>query len=323
MTTTTEIRHSGLDPSDESVHLDYPRDDTAPWKENWGFIGIDPENNIVLMFHISLERNNKRARFSTFHNKGDEKYYNQTYIAIDENFTRLENDRVKVDFIRPFEEIRITDKGNGYEVDVTFTKRFDAYDYAGHRKDKTPTGKNRSMNVRHYEQALHVNGTFVIDGETATVKGLGYRDHTWGYREDAQLNGWNWLWAHFPRSLVHVSQMRLVDRTMTVGYVTGPEGTVRIKKFETVYIEKDKNDSPIASKYILTDQAGKTYTMSAKCFSMVNVPWPDPALSLNGKGQRLMLFENISDFFCEETGETGVGSDEHAILFDFDEENTR
>ncbi len=313
---TTEIRHSGLDPNDERVHVDYPREDPTPWKENWGFIGIDRENDVIVIFHISLERNKKRARFSNFHKVGGEKYYNQVYLDIDENFTELEHGRIKVDFVKPFEEIRITDKGDGYAADITFTNRFDAYDYAAQRKDKTPTGTNKSMNIRHYEQALHVNGTFVKGGETRIIKGLGYRDHSWGYREDTQLDGWNWIWAHFPDSLVHVSRMRLDDRNLTVGYVTGPEGIVRIRSMETVYIEKDENDGPIASKYSLTDRNGKTYTISARCFSAVNVPWPDPELSLNGKGQQLMLFENISDFFWEETGETGVGADEHGVQFD-------
>ena len=309
-----EMKHSGLDPQEEFVHQDYPRNPETPWKENWGFMGIDQENDVTLMFHVTLERERKRARFSRTHNIAGNKYRKRNFLDIDENFSALECDGMKIEFVRPFEEIRITDVSDDYQLDVTLTGRFDVHDFAAHRKNRAATGKNPAMNIRHYEQALCLKGSYVKDGKTLDFDGFGYRDHSWGYRNEVLMDGWNWIWVHLPNSVMHVSQMRLGDRNLTSGYMASAEGVTRLKGFETNYVERDENGAPTASQHVTKDLDGNSYTLTTKCISPVHMPWPYPEASIGPNGKQTMLFENVSLITLEETGETGVGTDEHGVM---------
>ena len=168
-----EPRHSGVKPEEEFVHLDYPRDDPAPWKENWGWLVNDPENDVACIYHITLEREKKRARLACWNTIAGEKYHRQYFFDIDENFTELAHGPIKIEFVKPLEEIRITDISDEYELDITFTGRFDVYDYAGHyEKEDSAMVQEGLLNIRHYEQALNAKGTFVKNGETLSFGGV-------------------------------------------------------------------------------------------------------------------------------------------------------
>ena len=141
----------------------------------------------------------------------------------------------------------------------------------------------------------------------------GYRDHSWGYRNEVELDGWHWVWAHFPDSLIHFANMHLGDNQMTTGYVITEDTVVRIDKVESEVTERDENGVPIASTHKAIDVNGKSYTVHAKTIFPFSMPWPDPEGSIGKRGQ-CVLCEQLSTFTWEETGEQGVGSDEHGKL---------
>lgn len=311
---TTELKHWGVEPEEEFVQMDYPRNDSTPWKENMGFIITDREKKASFMIHVSLERHKKRARFSTTHKIGDETYYHQEFIDIDDNFTEFDSGRVRFEFVKPLEEIRVTDVCDEYQLEAVIKGRFGCYDYAHHRKDKTPTGKDKSMNVRHFEQALTGQIAFTKGGETRTFEGLGFRDHTWGYRNDAELDGWRYCWAHFPDRLIQAGEIRQKERNMVVGYIQTAETVVRIKSMETVEIKTNEAGDPIGATYRLTDKEGNVHTLTSSMFNTTNLPWPDRESCKRSDGGYMEIFENYSDFTLAETGETGVGSDEHYCI---------
>ena len=87
-----------------------------------------------------------------------------------------------------------------------------------------------------------------------------------------------------------------------------------INKVESEVLERSETGAPIASRHIATDANGKAYTLLPKAASPIIIPWPDPEGSVGERGQ-CILFEQLSEFTLEETGEKGKGSDEHGVLF--------
>ena len=76
----------------------------------------------------------------------------------------------------------------------------------------------------HYEQTCTVTGSLELQGRSVEVRGVGQRDHSWGYRDWGGLREWHWITgfvgeagAYRSFNLFHVVQ---TDGTVTVnGFV--------------------------------------------------------------------------------------------------------
>ena len=76
----------------------------------------------------------------------------------------------------------------------------------------------------HYEQTCDVTGSLELQGRSVDVRGVGQRDHSWGYRDWGGLQEWHWVTgfvgapgAYRSFNLFHVVQ---TDGTVTVnGFV--------------------------------------------------------------------------------------------------------
>ena len=281
---TAQKRHCGLDPQEDHIHQDFPRDDARPWKENCGFVAVDPENDAVFMFHFSLMRNKRMAKFSRWHNIQGEMVRSDELFDIDENLSEFAQGRLKVEFVEPFEKMRVTDNGDDYQLEVNLQARFDAYDWGEYRKAQ---GKKPTM--EHYEQAMTFTATHVQDGITRKFSGYGYRDHSWGFREDVETDGWIWAWAHFPNSLVMVTEQRLMGKAYVRGYVATNEGLTRVNQYKFLEGEFDEYGKPTATRFQATDVNGRTYTLASRCFSPVHRPYPSLEESINSNGMQLFI----------------------------------
>lgn len=309
----TNRHHCGLKPQDDLIHQDYPKNDPTPWKENWAFAWFDKGRKTLGFYHVSLEREIKRARFTRTHwVEGKELFDEQIYLDIDENFTELTHPGgVRIEFVEPLEKIQITDKGPGYQMDMTFHARFEAFNYEGFYDEDERMKETKTMEIKHYEQPMRVEGTLVKDGETITIDGFGYRDHSWGYREDNKMDSHQWIWAHFDDKLIHGVVLTAGDIRMSTGYIASDDGfeiVTDVQTEATGYVEE--TGRPHGARHRITTADGNTFTLLANCVKNISIAWPDPPRSVSDKGQ-YWLYENYSDFEIEETGEKGFGGDEH------------
>jgi hypothetical protein len=295
---------STVPPQDEYVHQDYPRNEEEAWKENWYFNFIDRENNAWGINHISLERHKQQGRFSAFHVVDGEILMYLNYIPLTEDFKEITDGKFRVEFVEPHKEFRLTFDGPNHSVDLNYLARFDVFDYAA-KGDETLKGDMSSMSISHYEQALTVKGTLTKGGASRPISCLGHRDHSWGYRDETNIAGWNWIAVQFPDKTINVSQVRVGNMPpMSRGFVSEAGGNTGIRKVNIVSTERGEDGIPVSSVFEAVDESGRAWTLTSRRFSGLVLP-------LSEKGKDVVVYENFSDYTLAETGEQGVGIDEY------------
>lgn len=291
-------------PEDEYVHQDYPRVEDKAWKENWYFNFIDRENNAWGINHISLERHKQQGRFMAAHVVDGEILMHVNFIPLPEDFQEVTDGKLRIEFVEPHKEFRLTFDGPNHSVDLTYLARFDVFDY-GTKGDETLKGDKSSMSISHYEQALTVKGTLTKDGALRPISCLGHRDHSWGYRDETNVAGWNWIAVQFPGRTINVSQVRIAGmEPMSGGFVSEAGGNKRIRQVKIKSTEKNEGGIPVSSVFEAVDESGGVWTLTSRRFSGLVLP-------LSEKGKDVVVYENFSDYTIAETGEQGVGIDEY------------
>jgi len=291
-----------MDPRDESAH-EYPKPLGAHWKENWYFNFIDRANNAWGINHISLMRHVQKGRFSAFHVVDNEVLMYSNLIDIDDNLEELTDGKLKFDFIEPFKRFRVTFNGPLHQVDIAYDARFEAFDYGGNRPPKP--GRERAMAVNHYEQALLATGTVTKGGRTRNIQCLGHRDHSWGYRNESNVTGWNWIAVQFKDKTINMSRVVIGEAFMGSGFVSNSDGNSRMTR---VNVEDTKYESrlPISSVFTGWDKLGRVWKLRSEKFSGL-------ALPMDEKQKGVIVFENFAEYTNIETGESGYGIDEYLI----------
>jgi len=295
---------STVPPQDEFVHQDYPREEEKAWKENWYFNFIDRENNAWGINHISLERHKQRGRFSAFHVVDGEILMHLNYIPLTEDFAELTDGKLRVEFVEPHKEFRLTLDGPNHSVDLKYLARFDVFDYAA-KDEKSLKGDKSSLSINHYEQALSVSGTLTKDGVSRPISCFGHRDHSWGYRDETNIAGWNWIAVQFPDKTLNLSQVRIGGmKAMSRGFVSERDGNTGIRQVKIVSTERNEDGIPVSSTFEAVDESGRAWTLTSRRFSGLVLP-------LSEKGKDVVVYENFSDYTIAGTGEQGVGIDEY------------
>ena len=295
---------STVPPQDEFVHQDYPRNEEKAWKENWYFNFIDRENNAWGINHISLERHKQRGRFSAFHVVDGEILMHMNYISLTEDFAELTDGKLRVEFVEPHKKFNLTFNGPNHSVDLTYLARFDVFDYAA-KDEKSLKGDKSSLSISHYEQALTVTGTLTKEGVSRPISCFGHRDHSWGYRDESNIAGWNWIAVQFPDKTINVSQVRIGGmKPMSRGFVSEAEGNTGIRQVKILSTERNEDGIPVTSTFEALDESGRPWTLTSRRFSGLVLP-------LSEKGKDVVVYENFADYSLAETGQQGLGIDEY------------
>jgi hypothetical protein len=295
---------SSVPAQDEYIHQDYPLGESDPWKENWYFNFIDRKNSAWGINHISLERHKQVGHFRAFHVVDDEILMYANRIQLNDNFQALTDGKLSIDFLEPHKKFRLTLNGPNHSVDLTYHARFEVFDYATKKREEL-RGDKKSLAINHYEQALLVEGTLTKDGNSRVISCLGHRDHSWGYRNEPNISGWNWIAAQFPERTINVSQVRIAGhRNMDRGFVSEKAGNTGIRALKVISTERDESGKPIGSIYEAVDERGRKWTLTSRKFSGLFLP-------LREKGSNVAVHENFADYAVTETGEAGVGIDEY------------
>jgi hypothetical protein len=296
---------SRISPQDEFIHQDYPRGGEVAWKENWYFNFIDREHNAWGINHISLSRHNQSANFRAFHVVDGEILVHSKAIPIGEDYTELTDGNLRVEFVEPHKKFRLTFHGPRHSLELNYLARFELFNYHGWEGDAVNDERSRFVALNHYEQALTATGTLVKDGVSRPIACLGHRDHSWGYRDESKMAGWNWVAVQFPGATINLSQVCVAGKEpMHGGFVSEATGNTRMRTVKIVSTERGEDGIPVASTYEAVDERGRTWTLGSRRFSGLVLP-------LSEAGERVIVYENFADFTLVQTGEQGVGIDEY------------
>lgn len=291
-----------MDPKDEFIH-DFPADLESPWKENWYFNFIDRENNAWGINHVSLMRDKKKGRFTAFHVIDGEILPYANLIDIDENLNEITDGKLKFEFVEPFKQFKLTFDGPKHKVDLTYNARFEVFDYAMGKPVKP--GDNKAFNINHYEQALAVTGTIEKDGKTRSINCLGHRDHSWGYRNESKVTGWNWAAVQMKDKTINLTRVVIGKAHIGSGFISEKSGNTRVVSVKVEDTEF-KDNLPVRSVFIAEDENKKKWRLKSEKFSGLYLPMKE-------KGNGVVVHENFAEYVDMDTGEKGVGIDEYLI----------
>ena len=293
---------SRIKPQDEYCHGDYPRNISDIWKENWYFNFIDLDNKAWGYNHFSLRRDVQRGIFRAMHVVDDVPLLYESEIDIDKRFEKVGDGSLSFEITDPHKKHRVIFNGPKHKVDLVYEARFGIVDFA-EGEDRGESG-HKALQIEHYEQAMNVSGTVTIDGETRSISGLGHRDHSWGFRNEDLIQGWNWIAIQCPDRTISFAIAKITEDFFgSRGHISYGSGSTKILDVQKVSTNRDAKALPTGSTYKLEIADGRTWTISSKMFSQISLPMKEK------KGG--VVHENFSYFSIEESGETGVGIDEY------------
>ena len=111
---------------------------------------------------------------------------------------------VRIDVVKPFEEIRIWADPEQCSIgaDLTFRARTPAY---GLRRGTMRAGHEVIWDQSHLLQSGTYTGTYTVDGTTHSADGWwGQRDHSWGIRDHGRCPLWIWFQIQLPDGFLGV-----------------------------------------------------------------------------------------------------------------------
>jgi len=237
---TTALETTGWGPLSEPVHTDIPAAD-RPWRDNAFLSFWDPARGVCGTLHTSTSPNaeGRRARFS------------------------VQCGGTSVELMEPLEPGTFTsesitfDASAGFTVDsprvqaeITMTPFRALADYTGDRAPKA-FSLDQDRPLMHYQRAATVTGRITLDGHTTEIEGTGFRDRTWGFRDESasvsEYFGYMWV---FPS--VAITSMRLLGgdgSDATLGFFLTDEAA----PVQKMSLTRDASGLFAASELILAD----------------------------------------------------------------------
>lgn len=204
-------------PLAEPVHGPVP-DGRPPWKDNAFLTFWEPENHVFGNVHVSTSPNaeGRRARITAYVGG------RLTEIVEDLKPGTFTGDSVAFGLDEP-----TTISGPGLSGELRSTPLFALADYtAGSVIPPLVPGEP----LHHYQRAARVHGTLTLDGRSVEINGHGFRDRTWGYRdESANISEYIALMFTFPEHAYSVIRLRGADGAdLTEGYTLTEDASTRI-----------------------------------------------------------------------------------------------
>ena len=152
--------------------------------------------------------------------------------------------------------------------------------------------------------------------ESVDVNGLGYRDHSWGMRNDQLTLEHNWTFINLPGMGGHFMTIRngwRPDNRVVEGYIAKPEGNEVAKSLTIEHVGDGPQGMPNSVIYRIKTIDGAPYTIVADVAgSFARLP-----LISQKPGEKVYhIVENMCPCRCEETGERGYANVEIGALKD-------
>jgi hypothetical protein len=222
-----------------------PAEAFMPWKENWFFVGVDPDSRVATAFHWSLRPQEPEGIFSAkLVIDGEEhRYVGRSEIPRDPRELRpISDGRLSLEILEEGARYRVRYMSDELDADISYAGRFPTFDFADgvdNPGESTfgPSG-TKVFPFRHQEQALAVQGTVTVKSEgeprTITVGGWASRDHSWGWRDDHMFVNHHWICASFEDRFVQGTAMheRSYDGMKFGGFISSAGGNVAVREID-------------------------------------------------------------------------------------------
>jgi hypothetical protein len=316
------------------LHEDLPH--TVPtrawlrWKENYFWVFMDPERDICCLAHCTAEPTFDRAfaSFTVLH-KG-EKIISGKEVPMPSPFEHakvLKYGNLTLNFVKPQAEFVVEYEDENVAAKLTFTRRMHLFDFqacADVNPDWFSVSENTAFernSFRHQGQCMNATGNVTFKsgtfaGESIDVDGSGYRDHSWGMRNDQMTLNHNWSFLNFREMGFHLFTVRNVIRPeskTSEGYIARPEGNEVIKSLDIEHVGEGAEGMPAEVIFRALTLGGETFTLIA---DVGNAFARLPLHSQKPGSKAYHNVENMCRVRCVETGEEGLGNVEIGALVD-------
>jgi hypothetical protein len=246
MSTTAQAIDWG--PLSEPIHTDIPSQD-RPWRDNAFLSFWDSDRDVYGVLHTSTSPNaeGRRARISV-----------QAGTTVLELVEPLEPGTFASDSISFAAGATFAVDSPRIRGEVTFTPLHALADYTG---DRAPMAfsLDKRQPLMHYQRAATVKGSLVLDGREVTIDGTGFRDRTWGYRDESESVGEYFGFQFvFPRFAVNAMRLLGGDgNEATIGFLLSGEAVT----IEHASLTRDASGLFAATRIALAD--GRTIEIRA------------------------------------------------------------
>lgn len=189
-----------IEPIDEELH---PVGEGERWQESWYFNWADPRHNVFGLTRIGFLFRQRLidGLVLTIRNGMPEYAYPAVNIRYNGDWGEqtaaggLHARGLAYRAEEPLKKWRLTLEGRD-GMDLLWTAFTPAFDYL-----ESEGGLPPNVAGRHFEQSGRVTGWTSFKGERLEINGAGQRDKSWGVRDWANIEGWNWISAQFGEEL--------------------------------------------------------------------------------------------------------------------------
>ena len=303
----------------EDYHHVIPARAWLKWRENWIYFLCDPEEGIFVTVHMSLLPTENTMRWSCNLVIDGERTSYADYVDYDPanfNNPKLKVGAVVVEFIKPQQEIKISVDAPDHKLELHMEATMPLFDYqASH--DANPEHVSLSENTgmgfgefRHQNQTMKGRGKITFKsgpaaGTSREFGRYGYRDHSWGMRDDNMTLTHVWAWLSFPGWTAHVTRVRNLYRPdvwSLGGYLGRPEGNLALVKMDAELVGESADEMPAYVLFDIVASDGQAFTVKA---DLTNAYARNRFLATRPGKQGYVMRHNFVRCVREDTGEEG------------------
>ena len=293
-----------IDPQDEQFHA---IGQEKHWQESFYFNWADPGHDFFGVARIGyrFHQNQIDGLVFTIQNGLPEFAYPAVNLRQRGGWDNLDVERglsargLKFLMQEPLKTWRILLEGK-HSIDLewkAFTPAFDYSESVGHGPPEIAGS--------HFEQSGTVHGITRLKGVEREVSGLGQRDKSWGVRDWANIEGWDWISVQFGEDFSFNAWSSPYKGARYIGGFVHQGGRNRaLVELEINYQWGGKRHRPEAVQLKMKDEGGTEYIVQGTCGG--HFP-----LAKNG----MWLYESYTSFSTELQGKArqGIGVIEHAF----------
>ncbi|TAM62840.1 hypothetical protein [Mycobacterium sp.] len=144
-----------------------------PWRDNAFFAWWDHHRSVYGIVHVSTSLNGGGLRARCALRIGDR----DREIVEDLSVGTFDSASIRVRL-----DGRILVEHHAMGLDLIMTPMFATVDFTTNRSVPSLT---EEFPVHHYQRGFHAEGTATLGGERRDFSGVGWRDRTWGYRNES------------------------------------------------------------------------------------------------------------------------------------------
>ncbi|MFX1509280.1 MAG: hypothetical protein ACFFBR_03145 [Promethearchaeota archaeon] len=290
-----------IEPSNEQFH----DPTTAPdWKESYYFQLYDPKVKLAAFFYISAYPNvPKRDYLVAFLVDGETDIYLNT-LPISGKLDVLSDGKLAFELLQPHELWKITFDDGKRVANLEFTGRFDPFAY-----DSKQAFKKGVIEQEHYEQGCFVDGVIrLANGKEYQLSCFGHRDHSWGLRDYAAIDEWNWIAAQFSWCTINLIKLHIGKKYETAGFLSSLIGNQHLTDIKFTDHFESNGLTPQGFTVFFTDEGKKKWQLdSTKLQTMVYPPrQAKPGYETN-------IYEIVSQFTLKGDPSYGYGISEFLV----------